>query len=614
MIPKFTPPFRLLKMRLNKRHTIRNLTFMLSLSILMGAVSCKKDFLDQKLLSIVNENAVFSDSTYAKQFINSRYENVTYSWEPNRFGNGGLESACDEAEAALSNTEYHNVINSGAADPSNTSRTVWNTSYSQIRAVNIFLKNRNTIPVKELTKKVWEGQMRFLRAWYYATLIKHYGGIPLVADTVYADNDKIDLPRSSYAACVDYVVGECDKAAGLLPADYIEEYPKEPLDYGRATKGAALALKARVLLYAASPLVNDTRVDDPEYLVSYGSANANRWKAAADAAQAVISLNRYTLFRNTNPAFYQTFLTGLNTGTNPELIFAYLPASTDRNGMYRETLMNPPSRGTKYTATITCFPLQELVDAFGMQNGLPISDPASGYPGIGDNMYQNRDPRFYYTITYNGALRSLSGFAGDQPVRTYTGVIPAVKDANLSSAQADGIYKGNATRTGYYSYKMLKNEVFGNILQYRPRLLIRYAEVLLNAAEATNEQSGPTAQIYTWLKDIRSRAGITAGSSGMYGINPAMTKEQMRSFIQNERQVELAFEEHRFWDIRRWKIAPVTENRDMHGMEITRAENGTFSYRSIVVRKHVFRDKMYFWPIPQAEITKSPALKQNPGY
>ena len=249
-----------------------------------------------------------------------------------------------------------------------------------------------------------------------------------------------------------------------------------------------------------------------------------------------------------------------------------------------------------------------------MKNGLPITDAASGYSG-GDNMYLNRDPRFYSTVSFNGSLRFLSGYTGDQPIRTYTGVIPT-GNSNINSANLDGIYKNNATKTGYYCYKMLSNTVAnGGTELNRPRMLIRYAEILLNAAEAYNEFGGPNIQIYTWLKDIRSRAGIDAGASGNYGMKANMTQEEMRAFIQSERRIELAYEEHRFWDIRRWKIAQVTENAETHGMEITRAADGTFSYKTIVIRKHVFNaPSMYFWPIPQSELTKSPALKQNPGY
>ncbi|WP_198315682.1 RagB/SusD family nutrient uptake outer membrane protein [Chitinophaga tropicalis] len=577
------------------------------------ATGCRKDFLDREKLSVLNEEAIFSDSVYAIQYVNTRYSNLTYSWDPNRFGSGGLECAIDEAESALAPTGLQNIISGGALNPSNTDKNIWSTTYAQVRAINIFLRNRPVIPLSVENKMRCEGQLRFLRAWYYFTMLKHFGGFPIVGDTVFNETDKIDVPRSSYEECVNYIAAECDKAAGMLPLSYPNTtFPGE--EYGRVTKGAALALKARALLYAASPLTNTQRADDPDHLVSYGNTDPDRWRIAAEANKAVIDMNAYSLYRGSTPFFYNLFLVYQPNDALPEQIFAYQTPSSERNSMLRETIMNPPSRGTRYIGTVSVFPLQELVDAFGMKNGLPITDPASGYSGIGDDMYKNRDPRFYYTVTFNGALRAFSGFSGDQPVRTYTGVIPA-GNANETSANLDGIYKNNATRTGYYCYKMLSNTVIGGgSLLMRPGILIRYAEILLNAAEAYNEAYGPSEQIIGWLKDIRNRAGIEPGVDNMYGIRAGMNKEEMRAFIQAERRVELAFEEHRFWDVRRWKIASETENRDMHGMEITRAANGVFSYRLIVVRSHVFRDEMYFFPVPQTELTKSPSLKQNPGY
>jgi len=599
----------IINMRVGKLAIFKNPMIFFAICFVAFTASCKKDFLDQKTLSVVNEKAIFADSTYSLQFVNGRYNNVNYSWEPTRFVTGGLDAACDEAESATSPTQYHTLISSGAANSSNTDKGVWNTTYAQVRAVNIFLKNEKNIPVSSATKARWEGEIRFLRAWYLATLLKHYGGFPMIGDTIFVEGAKIDKPRNTYEECVNYVVAECDKAAGMLPQNYLN-VGVATADYGRATKGAALALKARVLLYAASPLTNTTRTDDPNQFVSYNAYDINRWKKAADAAQAVIDLNEYSLYRASTPAFYQSFLQWQNI----EQVFAYMPVTSTPNNMIRETLCNSPSRGTRYTGTISCFPTQELVDAFCMKNGLPISDPASGY-SVGDNMYLNRDPRFYSTVSFNGSLRFLSGYTGDQPVRTYTGVIQT-GNSNINSANLDGIYKNNATKTGYYCYKLLSNTVAnGGTELNRPRMLIRYAEVLLNAAEAYNEFSGPNVQIYTWLKDIRNRAGIDAGTNGNYGIKVNMTQDEMRLYLQSERRIELAYEEHRFWDIRRWKIAPVTENAETHGMEITRAADGTFSYKTIVIRKHVFNaPSMYFWPIPQSELTKSPALKQNPGY
>jgi hypothetical protein len=295
-------------------------------------------------------------------------------------------------------------------------------------------------------------------------------------------------------------------------------------------------------------------------------------------------------------------------------VLVYWQPVTTSNNFYVENSSNPQSRGTTNGyAGVKYFPTQELVNEFDMLNGLRITDAASGYPGMGDDMYKNRDPRLTYSIHYNGSRRNM-GSLGDQAVNTYTGVIPT-GNAAATSASVDGIYTSTGTKTGYFRYKMCNNfGVGGGSELYRPWVVMRYAEVLLNAAEATNEYYGPSTEIYDWLKLIRNRAGITAGANGLYGLKAGMTKDEMREAIRHERRVELAFEEHRYWDIRRWKIAPQTENTETHGMEITRAADGKFSYRTIVVRKHVFTDAMYFWPIPQSEIVKSPALVQNPGY
>ncbi|NLR68811.1 RagB/SusD family nutrient uptake outer membrane protein [Chitinophaga varians] len=566
--------------------------------------ACKKDFLDQKTLSAIDERAVFQDSTRSLGVINNLYSNLGLSFNPRRFSNTGLDAACDESEPIGDPTIYTYKISSGGVNANNADGGLWKTTFQMVRAANIFMKNKDSIPVSNATKDYWTGQVRFLRAWYLFTLLKHYGGIPLIGNKIFDGNEKIDVARSSYEDCIKYLTSELDAAAALLPLSY------RPGDANqlKVTKGAALAVKARMLLYAASPLVNSgPRANDPEHLLTFPGADPERWKQASDAAKAVISLGVYSLYTASATPLYTLFLQ--NT-PQAEHVLVYWQPWTTGNNFYVEASANPTSRGgmngwtgTKY------FPTQELVDEFDMINGLRITDPASGYPGIGNNMYKNRDPRLTCTVHYNGAIRIMGSF-GDQPVNTYTGVIPT-GNAAVTSASVDGIYTSTGTLTGYFRYKMCNG---GGGELYRPWVVMRYAEVLLNAAEATNEYYGPTAEIYDWLKMIRARAGILAGENGLYGLKAGMTKEEMREAIRHERRVELAFEEHRFWDIRRWKIAPQTENAETHGMEITRAANGSFSYRVIPVRRHVFTEAMYFWPIPQSELTKSPALKQTPGY
>jgi hypothetical protein len=569
---------------------------------------CKKDFLDQKGLSAVSETAVFADSTKSLGAINNIYSNLGISFNAKRFSNTGLDAACDESEPISDPTIYTYLISSGGINASNADKGLWTTVYRMVRACNIFLKNQESIPVTAATRDYWVGQVKFLRAWYLFTLVKHYGGIPMLNDDVFNEGDKIDVPRSSYETCVNYIIQELDAAAALLPASYATGNVNQI----RLTKGSALAVKARLLLYAASPLFNSgARGDDPEHFLSYTTVDNERWKKASDAAKAVIALGVHSLYTTGTTPFYTLFLQ--NTPV-PEHVLVYWQPVTTSNNFYVENSANPSSRGTTNGyAGVKYFPTQELVNEFDMLNGLRITDAASGYPGTGDNMYNNRDPRLTYSIHYNGSRRNM-GSLGDQAVNTYTGVIPT-GNAAATSASVDGIYTSTGTKTGYFRYKMCNNFGVGDGSElYRPWVVMRYAEVLLNAAEATNEYYGPSTEIYDWLKLIRSRAGITAGANGLYGLKAGMTKDEMREAIRHERRVELAFEEHRYWDIRRWKMAPQTENTETHGMEITRAADGKFSYRTIVVRKHVFTDAMYFWPIPQSEIVKSPALVQNPGY
>jgi starch-binding outer membrane protein, SusD/RagB family len=587
---------------------IRKYFFSLPLIAVCFLSGCKKDFLDQKTLSAVDVNAVYADSTKSLGVINNIYSNLGISFNQRRFSNTGLDAACDESEPISDPTIYTYKISSGGVNPSNADKTLWTVTFQMVRACNLFLNHKDIIPVTSATLDYWLGQVRFLRAWYLFNLVKHYGGIPLIGDKVFSDDEKIDVPRSNYETCVKYIINELDAAAALLPTSY----PTGSLNQTRVTQGSALAVKARLLLYAASPLFNSgPRADDPDHLLTFAVADPERWKLASDAAKAVINLGVYNLYTTGSTPFYTLFLQNIPI---PEHVLVYWQPVVTANNFYVENSSNPSSRGGQNGwAGVKYFPTQELVDEFDMNNGLRITDPASGYPGISDNMYKNRDPRLTYTVHYNGSIRNM-GSLGDQPVNTYTGVIPS-GNAAATSASIDGIYTSTGTKTGYFRYKMCNNfGVGGGSELYRPWVIMRYAEVLLNAAEATNEYYGPTLEIYDWLKQIRSRAGITAGTNGLYGLKANMTKEEMRGAIRHERRVELAFEEHRFWDIRRWEIAPQTENAETHGMEITRAANGTFSYRVIVVRKHVFTNAMYFWPIPQSEITKSPALKQNPGY
>lgn len=563
--------------------------------------SCNKEgFLTATTTTNLDEKSIFSDSSRTVGFLANIYSNVALSTSPSRFvfDNriicGGLDAACDEAEPSHAFSTPATQFATGTVNAGIIGEEPYKTCYTQIRAVNVLLKNIGNAPLRQAYKTQMVAEARFLRAWYYSLLVAHYAGVPLVGDTLLTYDKPIEAKRSTYEACVNYILAECDAAGDILPTTQVG------LNYGRASKGACLALKARVLLYAASPLFNGTTLPadagssvDPN-LVGYATADMNRWKLAADAAQAVITLGVYTLNEKNN---YQTSLPGYGfqglfpQRVNTEYIFQLMRPTGNSDF---ENLFLPPSRGSNGSGS---FPYQGLVDAFPMRNGKPITDPASGYDP--NNPYKNRDPRLDYSIIHDQTVLL---------VRTSNGQTNGTAPVDLANGQ-DAVHQG--TLTGYYNNKMLDPKAIAATINNgsdRVQPLMRYAEVLLNYAEATNEYEGPNGNVYAAVEAVRQRAGLDP-----YQLPTGLSQGDMRTYIQNERRIELAYEGHRFWDVRRWKIAAQTENIQSQGMEVRRA-NGTTTYTVFNVTKHNFRPAMYLWPFPLSETGKSPELVQNPGY
>lgn len=553
---------------------------------ILTLLSCgKKNFLDQTETSNLNGQTVFSDSARTVAFLTNIYVDIGFTENATRFGNGGLDAACDEAEPQKSASITTSVqFATGTVNPSIISKDAWDLPYANIRRVNMLLKNLPQTPIPLHIRNVMKAEARFLRAWYYAVLLKHYGGIPLLGDSVFNVTDKIPSVRNTYKECVDYIVSECDAAAGALPLERIRE------DYGRASGGAAIALKARVLLYAASPLFNGGNIAPQNPVTGYTDYVADRWKQAADAAAAVMHSNAYSLYEDNNTApgygFYKVF----TMRVNPEYILARMQGGNRE----LETAWQPPSRDGAHGG----FPYQNFVDAFGMANGKLITDPASGYNP--NDPYKDRDPRLAYSVIRDQTLL-IQNNGLKEPVNIYLG-------SDGKGVSQDAVYAG--TPTGYYTNKMLDENIAANFIHGSQRCfpLMRYAEVLLNFAEATNEYTGPVQEVYDAVELVRKRAGLSP-----YELPTGLSREQMREAIHAERRVELAFEGHRFWDVRRWKIAEQTENKMMNGMEVRRAGSNV-SYTIFPVRKHNFRMAMYLWAIPQSETAKSPELTQNPSW
>ncbi|HEY0608679.1 MAG TPA: RagB/SusD family nutrient uptake outer membrane protein [Chitinophaga sp.] len=538
--------------------------------------SCKKNYLNIVPTDRVSDVALLADSALFEDFVINRYMGVKLQDKeaegtPPGFGRGfeyGLWSSLTD-ESIYNNDDNTWVVQRGQLAPENTgiAGTIWGRSYRSIRECNYALTHIDSVQMSDGKRALLRAELRFIRAYRYHDLIRNYGGVVLMGEKVYnlEDNltDEALFTRSSIKESLDYAVAELDAAAKDLPLANADK----TWDLGRATKGAALALKARLLLYAASPLYN-----------------AGTWANAAAAAKAVMDLNLYSLAPDYGSLF--------RTPSSSEIIFERLYTIGARHVCLE--ISNAPNG---YGGWAGNTPLQNLVDAYEMNNGKVITDATSGYNA--QTPYANRDARFYATILYNGAA-----YRGST-IDLYT---PGGKDSK------DGPSNWNTTKTGYYLRKFMddNNPIDNpwNVAGLQPWIYLRYAEVLLNYAEAQNEAAGPDATVYTAVNQVRQRSSVNQPA-----LPAGLTQTQMRDAIRRERQVELAFEEHRFYDVRRWRIANVTENVPAYGVDVTRSGTTTTYTRKVALSGRAFADKHYWLPIPRSEILSSNGkLTQNTGY
>ncbi len=546
--------------------------------IIIGFSACKKPMYEtEPTTADLSYTFDKTDSlgVQAKAFLADIYSYLPNGY--NRIGNDVLDAASDDAISSSPSSTIEYFVNGriSAVTPVDNS---WDNNYKTIRKANVFLANIDVVPLNQKgLKAYWKAEARILRAIAYFELIKRYGGVPLMGDRVLGIDDNIELPRNTYTECLKYLLDECEALKTIARPDNTLASDE---DFGRVTQGVALALKARALLYDASPLNNPNN-------------DLAKWAAAAQAAKDVMNLNVFSLA--------SAYTTVFNTRKNSEIILAYQRAVNfdveTRNAPIGYTANN--ASGSGYTS-----PTQELVDAFDMSNGRAITDPASGYNPA--DPYTGRDPRFALTIMHNNA-RWLNRL-----VQTYDGGLD--KPGSTVNVQ---------TRTGYYMRKFM-NETFVTATVYSNQThnfpIFRYAEVLLNYAEAMNEAADNAVnrtEAFNQLKALRLRAGIPIGTIAGYqhGLKTTMTQAEMREAIRHERRVEMAFEEQRFWDIRRWKIAETVLNGTLHGMQIIKNANGTFSYtRTDALNVTFDATKMYRYPIAASEVNKNRNLTQNPGW
>lgn len=528
-------------------------------------VSCE-DFLDKEVDTNLSREEIFSNVNSAPGFLNTTYNSVLSEY--NRYGGGLIASASDESVNSSSSSTIR--FFNGGITPSYNPDNIWNAMYEGIRRANIFLyelehtiAESNSIPEKD--RGVYKGQALFLRAYCHFELVKRYQMIPYVDEELSMATDfSTDSCtfQLSFNEVVKHISQDCDSAAIYLPQEV------GAVDFGRARKVSALALKSRILLYAASPLNNAP---------SSADYDIEKWQVAADAALAVLDMADNTLSIGLATKFADVF-----TKTNSsEILFA----SKLVDGNSFESSNFPIS----YNGQGLTNPSQNLLDAFGTKNGKPIADDPKYDPAF---PYDNRDARLYATILTNDA-----SFKGSR-VEAYVGG----KDGILST--------NNATKTGFYLAKFLNSSIDldQGTTDYKFWIHFRLGEFYLNYAEALNEYlDAPNSDVHDAMYNIRKRNFLLPF---LARLPASLDKDGMRERIRNERQVELAFEGHRFWDLRRWKDL-TNLNASIKGMQITKNDDGSFSYQEIPeVEKRDFDERFYFYPIPRAEVLKG-YIKQN---
>lgn len=520
-----------------------------------------------------------------------------------RLSDSYLDAATDDGVPTKDRAGSSSLENyrNGRMSPENIASldgSAWKNFYIGIRRANLFLeKSEGYPPSTQLTKEEMvkrRAETRLLRAYFYFELVKRWGGVPLLGDKVFNYDEDWNIPRSSMDACIKYILDEIsEENPASCYADLSDANVTNAAALGRMNKGVAKALISRLKLYLASPLYNPNNT-------------LSKWEEAAAAAKAVIDLGVYDLH-----------YTKAEEGATPGLLALFGDNTVFPN---KETIMMKETVGstTLETNNSPCgyqrnkckgltSPSQNLVDAFLMLDGKTIGDPTSKYTYNTQNPYLNRDPRLTYTIFYNGATWL------KRPVETFNG--------GLDRSNKPGLF---TTQTGYYLRKFLglnensnDNSEFNGA--YHHYQIIRYAEILLNYAEALNEadMANNKGKIEDCLMQLRKRAGIEAGDDGRYGLPGTYTQLEMRKIIRNERRIELAFEEHRFWDIRRWMIADREESvltQPVKGVEIVKQADGTFQYNYVNVRTSTFDERMYWYPIPRGEMQGNTKLTQNPGW
>lgn len=573
------------------------------LVLCFGFGSCKK-YLDQVPDDRITIEEVFQKKAASEQYLANVYSYVLEN-EGNQWDSNPWTTTCDEIQDSWT-SHACTKINLGVISSGNVPFAKWGHYYKGIRSASYFINhidgNQEILALngQQLIDQ-YKAEARCLRSWFYFCLLRQYGPVVLLSDNeVAADAEDIQFPRSPFDSCVAFVSRELDAAAAVLPLVPSRSGQASDLEYGRMTKGIAMAIKSRLLLYAASPLYNGNTTyatytnQDGTVLINQTYSQA-KWEAAAQASLAVIQLGLYNLYKDPGGDPIKSYRNILLEPINSETIF-----SRPANNLWDwENHCNLRSAGGWNGMS----PTQEMVDAYFMADGKTIKESSSydesGFTNDVYNMYLNREPRFYASITYNGSM--WQGGSVTTPTKvdlTYTG----------RDGKKDG--KEDYSHTGYLARKNLHpgSNRLNNSFVDRPQVIIRLGEIYLNYAEALNEYDPGNPDILKYINLIRERAGIP--QYGSAGLPAPSSKEAMREKIKAERRIELAFETHRWFDIRRWKILEQMVNGPLHGMNVD--GDGNDFYKRVVITNRVYRKAYYWFPIEQSEIDRARLVVQAP--
>jgi len=555
-------------------------------------------------------DVVFSNFQNAEQVLNEAYfllpTGFTYldqgAWNPHSGIYGGnVSMLSDEAEALSIPRQYGMGYNDATINASTIYPFLedkWPYHWSAIRSCYLYLENIEKVPEINLDSdkqliKTRKGEALAIIGIKYFEMFKRYGGLPWM-NKVYSPSDQVNMTRLSVEATVDSIVGVLDRSIAILPARF------EPKDFGRISKMGAMAVKARLLVFAASPLFNNDESYMPFGLKHLVCApyKKERWNRAALACKDVITFaeqNGYRLINTGNPGKdYKTAWRELDATVNTEVLVPSRSRPQLKAQMYQRAKIFARTAypGQYHSGIPSSQPTQNLVDLYEMQNPSAIKDPAKPYVGL--------DPRFYETILTQGS--SWAGIFNIDFSVDKSNVNKVLGNNNSSGIQS-GFCSGYAlAKFGFPEVDVLRQE----IQIFWP--YIRLSDVYLMYAEALNESnSGPTAEAYKYLNEVRLRAGMSPVSGVDY--------LQMKEKIVNERAVELAFEQIRYWDLKRWKRLDILRGAN-YGIQVQKdTKTGVLSYVRFKATERKFPENQYLWAIPQTEVLKAaPNLVQNPGW